>query len=704
MYTIDTLPGLIELGQQGESGANSVVFDISAWKALYPAGTYSITYTRPGETTVYPESAGALAVATVGLVTTLTWTPSDAVLDIAGQGSVVVHCTENGVEKRSAMTSTIVEAGHGAAGDPPEPLADYIEKWGAVDIAVTGLAEGAEPTGVVTQDGQGTHIELGIPKGDTGKPFNYRGDYNPDADPLYTKNDVVRFGGGSLVYINDVDSNEPTSSESHWQQIAEKGETGATGPTGPKGDTGDPTSSTASDIPTSTAGVSVQGALDKLSYVNGGLDYGVLPMPSGFPALPCTFYRDFDGLVKHNFGFTAYTGGTEIYVSATGNDTSGDGSEGNPYKTIGKAIDVINADGDTKYEIHLLSEIYLSGTLGTKTITDKTVAIIADTTSGKSVLTVSPAGLSWSADDNVWKATRSAVYSVYDYRQTDLYGVISGLTYVSTLSECKSTANTWYQDGTYVWVNTSDGTVPTESTIAVCINGTLAKITLLGTAKLYIQGVQFLTGSIANGVSFFGDITGSALVGSLVCKDCIFSGENQRLGGTVGVMTDDLDTVMFIDCIGSKAVDVFHHKATHVANENKRESLAVLYRCIAYDVGKSTSTTSNAFSAHNGMSTLRIGCIGYRTYGPVLADVNGCFSVCIDCHMRDSLIASGISKAAFYFDNAYAVANGKAYLINCDASGDNYSLNVDPAAFEVHLKSFKANNIKSGLTNIAVIP
>ena len=53
--------------------------------------------------------------------------------------------------------------------------------------------------------------------------FRPRGDYNHAADPLYSLFDLVSDGGGSFVYINDTPSNEPTSSASHWQQIAEKG-------------------------------------------------------------------------------------------------------------------------------------------------------------------------------------------------------------------------------------------------------------------------------------------------------------------------------------------------------------------------------------------------------------------------------------------------------------------------------------------------
>ena len=66
--------------------------------------------------------------------------------------------------------------------------------------------------------------------------FNMRGDYNPAADPLYSLLDLVSDGGGSFVYINDTPSNEPTSSASHWQQIASQGTKGDAGGTWTKGE------------------------------------------------------------------------------------------------------------------------------------------------------------------------------------------------------------------------------------------------------------------------------------------------------------------------------------------------------------------------------------------------------------------------------------------------------------------------------------
>lgn len=180
MYDIDSLPGLIELGHLNEKGVCEVEFDVTGWLTDYPTGVLSVTYIRPTETTVYPvdvtgvsiaaPTSGNLALALADEVYTLAWTVSDAVTAIFGSGSVVVELTEGGtVKKRSAKTQTYIADGHAAAGDPPEPLADYIEKWSAVDVTVTELESGEDPTGAVTQDADGTHFALGIPAGDTGQ-------------------------------------------------------------------------------------------------------------------------------------------------------------------------------------------------------------------------------------------------------------------------------------------------------------------------------------------------------------------------------------------------------------------------------------------------------------------------------------------------------------------------------------------------------
>lgn len=58
-------------------------------------------------------------------------------------------------------------------------------KWAAVDILASDLDEGESATAGVSQDGTGTHFTVGIPKGDTGDSGTYIGDEEP-SNPLKT--------------------------------------------------------------------------------------------------------------------------------------------------------------------------------------------------------------------------------------------------------------------------------------------------------------------------------------------------------------------------------------------------------------------------------------------------------------------------------------------------------------------------------------
>ena len=174
MHDIDNLPGLIELGHLNEKGVCEIAFDVTDWLTEYPLGVLNVTYMRPGENTVYPVDVTGvslasptgeyLALTVVDDKHVLTWTVSDAVTYIAGGGSVVIELKEGtDVRKATPKVHTYVAEGHAAAGDPPEPLASYIEKWGAVDATVEGVSVGEEATATVTQDANGTHFAFVLP-------------------------------------------------------------------------------------------------------------------------------------------------------------------------------------------------------------------------------------------------------------------------------------------------------------------------------------------------------------------------------------------------------------------------------------------------------------------------------------------------------------------------------------------------------------
>jgi hypothetical protein len=228
MLNIGAMPGYIPLGNQRDFG-HTVQFDLTAWADLN-ADNWVITYTRPGESATYPVPGGDVSVAD----NVLTWTISEAVTAIGGAGSVVIEAYRGGeMLKHSDRIMTIIGEGHEPAGEAPEPVADWIEdatqklaevdpalglaaaatlaantaagradtiagtlegiapKWAAVDISASGLAAGAAPTASVTQDVGGTHLTVGIPKGD-------KGDKGDTGNVMYATFDID-FDTGELV-------------------------------------------------------------------------------------------------------------------------------------------------------------------------------------------------------------------------------------------------------------------------------------------------------------------------------------------------------------------------------------------------------------------------------------------------------------------------------------------------------------------------
>jgi hypothetical protein len=148
MYQIDKLEAFLPLGNQNEHGVTQVAFDIAAWQLPHPVGAAMIcahpgaadglwmTYTRGRDTLIYPINPDDLALEG----STLTWTVQESVTALGGMGTVVIHCTEGAVERRAAMTHVIVAEGHAAAGEAPEPIADWIREANAALAAIEGIS------------------------------------------------------------------------------------------------------------------------------------------------------------------------------------------------------------------------------------------------------------------------------------------------------------------------------------------------------------------------------------------------------------------------------------------------------------------------------------------------------------------------------------------------------------------------------------
>jgi len=412
--------------------------------------------------------------------------------------------------------------------------------------------------------------------------------------------------------------------------------------------------------------------------------YGYFQKPSDFkPLIPCNFFRDSNGVMQNDMDFTKYTGGTAIYVNLdTGSDSTADGSSiDTPYKTIKEAMIYISSAIDGAYSVRVLNDsIFMrdEGWLSTgDTFTNKTISLIPENASNRIMLSGGQRALSWIEDGvGTWKATRSSVRSVYDISIVDSNGLQIPYTAKGSLADCQSTQKTWYTDGTDVWVHTKDNLVPTTENIIVGISHILRYV-LLGTSKMYWNNVTLLGSGSDDGMSVRGDLTGATVTGEFCAENCNFIGGSLavNISGAHGnaLAIAALKLTYLFNCKSAYAKrDGFNFHYTQVPEANRRDCFALLYGCESYNHGLISDTTSNnAFTSHEGANILLVNSNGHNTRGSVLINVNGCYTVALDCNMRDSTAG----KAVYHFSTISPPAGviGKVVLINCTHNGETLS-------------------------------
>lgn len=412
------------------------------------------------------------------------------------------------------------------------------------------------------------------------------------------------------------------------------------------------------------------------------LTYGKLRMPDDFtPTLPCDFYRDNDGLIKHNMNFNKYKGGTKIHVALTGNDSTGNGSESSPYKTLTKAVQVAMAGADSKYEI-LISSPYLDRDQASfqQTVTDKTIAVIS-TVPEKTIIS-SNATYSWTLDGKgTYTTTRSSVGGIIDLINKDTYGVPISYKKVDTKAECQATKGTWYKESTAVWVHRLDDLVPThDNTIVnISVNAVDPKVSTNGV--IYFENIIFA--GLQNGNALRVWSTDTNAVGEACINNCIFVGSISGANWGCGLAIQNVKNAYSFNCIAAyNQLDGYNYHYTETLPQYRGDCFALEYNCKAYEIGTAYtgSNASNLSSAHETVNILRIGTIGEKSTGGMIIDVTGCYSVLYDCHVGTPVdpntLEEGKGNAFVFASDGVGVGLGKTYMENCSATNCTNALTV----------------------------
>jgi len=446
-----------------------------------------------------------------------------------------------------------------------------------------------------------------------------------------------------------------------------------------------------------SVGTNLEKIKGKQSANNGGIDYGEITLPSDFPiVLPFKFYRDFDRRIKHNFNFAAIEASptkTIYVVSPTGNDTTGNGTVGLPYLTINKALTIAESAVETKILINVTGTFCEAQICRSTayTFTDKTIILKPATENTRILATgaFNNAGITWVADGGAYKGTRSNIqkaYNVVDLNNKDLHGVAKPLSLVASIALCKTTPNSYYclyGDATaQIYVNRFDGSIP-DANLLVLGEYPNISFTLIS-STLYLKDFEFYSSLGAGALVVNGDINSI-----FIHKNCLFS-SNVNISEPVAnglTIVNVGKTYGFGSFTAYNGRDGFNYHYAGIPTIDRKKCLVVEYECLAHDCGvKSVNENNNATTAHEGIVILRIGSVGYRTKGPVQADVGGCYSLLYDCRMRDSLIQYGTNFEGYD-------AGGVLILINCDSSGTRFADIGTTTPFDVRLKRFRGNKL-----------
>ena len=332
----------------------------------------------------------------------------------------------------------------------------------------------------------------------------------------------------------------------------------------------------------------------------------VVPPAGWLWTLPFTIHRGYAPGNFHVGGWDvsslAPSGGTDIYVSLAGNDTTGDGSSGNPYRSVKKASTVVVA-GST---IHVAPGIYSYVSSGVWSGWDgygpagKTYSVKRWGASGDVVFSMHQA-LTYALDPGLTFAYKGTLLSgtitrVFDAKTPDANGDYAELALVANAATVDTTPASWYTDGASLWVRLSDDRAPDSDVrpYTAADNGVIQR-----GSTVYVENCRFEGGTNAMSITSAGAGLAPA---TGYFKDCTF-----RYAVTEGLRAL-AGTIIAQNCTASRAKNDDYKGDEYQSNDPSGWSPAyvALIHCRALYAGDG-GAADNSGSLHGGAAVVTPG-------------------------------------------------------------------------------------------------
>lgn len=350
--------------------------------------------------------------------------------------------------------------------------------------------------------------------------------------------------------------------------------------------------------------------------------------------------------VNYDVTLNKLKGGKTYYIDyINGNDNNDGLSKEKAFKSVRVAIDLCK-DNDTLFLCE--GNHYRSGGILFSKDFNKSINVIGENNNVNIVMGDEPEWVKTSGQDKVYELTRSATRKVVDLKNN------YGLSKVNSIEEVNTTLNSWYTNGTKVYINV--GVAPNKNIVPLigASNIQVSKIP----SDMYFENLNVYGGN--NPIQLNLSKGNKAYF-----KNVNFYHSNP---GFNGVAITGGDLVVFDNCKANyNDMDGFNH---HIGADSSLP-LIIEINCIGIENGSDKGTagfkSNNGTTTHDGVKSIRINGSYGRNDGGNVADVNtGTQSWNLGCAAFESYQGKDFQTSS----------GGTMFLDNCIAYGSENSINV----------------------------
>lgn len=257
----------------------------------------------------------------------------------------------------------------------------------------------------------------------------------------------------------------------------------------------------------------------------------------------------------------------------------------------------------------------------------------------------------WTPDGGLFKCSRSNTLSVLDISVEDPITGYLEFKNVDSVELCRSTLDSWFLDGSDLYVNTRG--VPPSENIKICLSSTLGTLSpSVDIPYFYVEGVDSYTNNPRGGVTIRSNTVDQFNTVGYLKNVRSF---NNKLGNAISL--ESIKKSFAQNCFGGNCKsDALNYHTTYAGFEKME---AVEINCSSLNTGGDfpAEVSSNGSTAHDGIKIVRFGGNFDLSRGSTVIDVNeGTMSLNLNTQARrpypnnQACFSAGLGAKMWLFD------------------------------------------------------